>query len=552
MSNSIITDVSAMMASSVSNLTSQIDSSSSKVSETGEFSKVMSDANMKIANANNDGNVANTPARNTTLDKSSTKEIKNDSATSKDVSNNAEDRKEVAKKAMDSAEKVYDKVKNELGVSDEEIESAMETLNLSMQDLLDPTKLKDLMLEISGITDSISLITNAEVYNAVKDCLNFAMDEVKVLTEDLGISNEDLADVLGDSELFNQIVSELENVEADNNISTNLNTVNQMNNTDVIDNNAVVTNDSNVVEVQVTNTTDNVTSTIANVDENGDVAVNVDVVVTNSVQNDKNTVSSNTDSKVNVNALTNDNSQIREDASDVKGAELGGTETFTQAAKAETDPMKGRNEGFEHAMRFNRSETMELNETSEMASFGETVTTQTQINNVGDIVETVTSYSSVDGREIVSQVTESIRVNYAEDTTSLEMQLHPASLGTVNVQVASTNGVVTAHIVVENEAVKAALESQLVQLTQTFEEQGHKVEAVEVSVGNYDFNQSMNRDNSQNDSERQQKESFRINGARRRINISDLAEVDEAEATEEERIARDMMARNGNSIDYTV
>ena len=114
-------------------------------------------------------------------------------------------------------------------------------------------------------------------------------------------------------------------------------------------------------------------------------------------------------------------------------------------------------------------------------------------------------------------------------------------------QVSSANGVVTAHIIVQNEAVKSALESQLITLTQTFEEQGHKVEAVEVSIANYDLNQGMNRDNGQNPSEREEKESFRVNGTRRRINMNDLTDDDEEieEVSEEERIARDMMARNG-------
>ena len=150
----------------------------------------------------------------------------------------------------------------------------------------------------------------------------------------------------------------------------------------------------------------------------------------------------------------------------------------------------------------------------------------------------------------MSQVTQSIRVNYSAETTSMEMQLHPASLGTVNMNIASTNGVVTAHILVENEAVKAALESQLITLQQTFEDQGMKVEAVEVTVANYDLNKGNSSDTENGNSERESARAGRV-GTRRRINLNDLEEADIEDLDEDEQIAADMMARSGNSVDYT-
>ena len=173
----------------------------------------------------------------------------------------------------------------------------------------------------------------------------------------------------------------------------------------------------------------------------------------------------------------------------------------------------------------------------------------TEINNLGQIVETVTTYSNADADSIMSQVTQSIRVNYSAETTSMEMQLHPASLGTVNMNVASNSGVVTAHILVENEAVKAALESQLITLQQTFEDQGMKVEAVEVTVANYDLNKGNSSDTENGNSERESARAGRV-GTRRRINLNDLEEADIEELDEDEQIAADMMARSGNSVDY--
>lgn len=176
-------------------------------------------------------------------------------------------------------------------------------------------------------------------------------------------------------------------------------------------------------------------------------------------------------------------------------------------------------------------------------------TTSVSVNELGEVVKTVESFSSSfsDGNSIMSQVTETIKLNVGSDTTSMEMLLHPASLGTVNMQISSQNGVITAHILVQNEAVRAALESQLSVLLDTFEEQGRSVEAVEVSVANYDLDRGMN----QQQDERERENAFRMGkSARRRLRLDDISDEDITELEEGEQIAADMMRRQGNTLDY--
>ena len=62
------------------------------------------------------------------------------------------------------------------------------------------------------------------------------------------------------------------------------------------------------------------------------------------------------------------------------------------------------------------------------------------------------------------QIMDYMKVSVKADSSELEMQLHPQSLGTLHIQMASRNGVVTANINAQNETVKAALQSQKVQL----------------------------------------------------------------------------------------
>lgn len=95
---------------------------------------------------------------------------------------------------------------------------------------------------------------------------------------------------------------------------------------------------------------------------------------------------------------------------------------------------------------------------------------------------------------IVEQVVRQVRIRLMPETTNMELQLHPASLGRVNLQVSAANGITRATMVVENQAAKEALESQLITLKETFAEQGLKVDSVEVTVSDFglDHNQGQN------------------------------------------------------------
>lgn len=101
-------------------------------------------------------------------------------------------------------------------------------------------------------------------------------------------------------------------------------------------------------------------------------------------------------------------------------------------------------------------------------------------------------------RDIANQIVDRIRITMTTDQTSMEMQLNPENLGKVNLSVQSKNGVMTAHFIVQNEISKEAIESQMHILRESLQNQGVKVEAIEVTVSNQAFEQ-MNQNNSQKD-----------------------------------------------------
>lgn len=153
-----------------------------------------------------------------------------------------------------------------------------------------------------------------------------------------------------------------------------------------------------------------------------------------------------------------------------------------------------------------------------------------------------------DTQYIMRQIMDYMKVTVKPDSSDLEMQLHPQSLGTLHIQMAAKNGVVTANFITENETVKAALESQMVQLKENFTEQGIKVEAIEVTVQTHQFEQNLEQ--GRDGSGSREAEAGVGKRRTRRINLN-TAFAEEEPQTEEDRITADMMSANGNTVDFT-
>lgn len=180
-------------------------------------------------------------------------------------------------------------------------------------------------------------------------------------------------------------------------------------------------------------------------------------------------------------------------------------------------------------------------------TFAQTVATQLE-QAVAKTDAVASSYTTTT-ESIMNQIQDTIRVMQTQDMTEMELQLHPASLGNLRIQIAAKEGIITATFTTENETVRAALEAQLITLKESFEQQGVKVEAVEVTVASHAFEQNLNGDESHAG---EQAEPEKKRGARR-ISLSELTAEDlEEELSDEDRIVAEMMKENGNTVDYTV
>lgn len=167
---------------------------------------------------------------------------------------------------------------------------------------------------------------------------------------------------------------------------------------------------------------------------------------------------------------------------------------------------------------------------------------QSMKDSFADIVTEDTS--RVSEADIVNQVIDQIKLSSGRELTSIEVMLNPERLGSVHVTVTAKNGILSAQIAAQNEQVKTALENQVTAFKENFQNQGIKVEAVEITVMTHQFEAGQNF--GQNESERKQSEQ-KIN---KKLNLSDYMD-DEDETVSAQDIRRKDSIQNGNSsVEY--
>lgn len=357
---------------------------------------------------------------------------------------------------------VMESLKTQFDVSDEDIQAAMETLGIGMQDLLNPESLQSLIGEINGVTDPMSLVTDETLYSQMKTVLDTLNTTVESVANDLEMTKEDF-------------IQQLEKLQTE----------------------------SEPVPTQPS--TDN---TMA---DNG-------VTISDDGQDDKEPV-----------IIVKDERPTQETTQETT------PETETVDAKEEVPEVKTENK---------ESGTEGQNFT------GSGENGKTLFQNLVKEVETSSFQSTTSTEDIMKQIVEQIKITAKPETTSMELELNPASLGKVSVQIESKNGAVTAQFSAQNEAVKAAIEGQLVNLKDSLAEQGVKVEAVEVTIASHEFERNLSQGNE--NGEKNSEKTNGVVGGKRRRQINLLDENEEEELSEEDTIEKEMMVQNGNTVSYSV
>lgn len=203
-----------------------------------------------------------------------------------------------------------------------------------------------------------------------------------------------------------------------------------------------------------------------------------------------------------------------------------------------------------------RTETVEVKETPRQESTGKDsespfMGNSYQAQNVEQQAQAIRAaeaekaFSMTDTQEIMDQILDYMKVSVKPGLTNLEMQLHPESLGTLHIQISNREGAVTAQFIAQNESVKAALESQVMELKENLEQQGVKVEAVEVTIAEYSLDRNPDGNEASSEQGKQGKRGSR------NLNLRELNLDEEDDLTEEERLTAEMMQSEGSVINYT-
>lgn len=379
-------------------------------------------------------------------------------------------------------------LKDELGVSDEQVEDAMSILGLQWMDLLNPASLSQLVTQLTGTEDACSLLMSEEFTNIMQNT-----DElVQSLSETLGISKDEwvalqnqLTELTAD---FNETVDMADGGVQEMAPQTDATITSQE------------TQDTTVTAatVQMTHTTEE-TQNVQPEEETEDEAPVIQVNASEDAQTENN---------------------VSEDAS----GEMG--EPAAQSQKTKESSVN------EHA------QTMEFQVRAE------------QQTTAPEEVNTVASRTTIDVQDIMNQITEFAKVNLSPENSSIEMQLNPENLGKVYLHIAATKeGNITAELAVSSETVKTALEAQIADLRTSLNQQGIKVDAVEVAIASHEFERNLEQNASGEEQQGSQREESGRTAGRRLFR----GELDELSGlmNEEEALAAQIMKDHGNTMDVT-
>lgn len=376
-------------------------------------------------------------------------------------------------------------LKDELGVSDEQVEDAMSILGLQWMDLLNPASLSQLVTQLTGTEDACSLLMSEEFTNIMQntDAL------VQSLSETLGISKDEWV----------ALQNQLAELTADFNETVDMSDggVQEM----APQTDATITSQDTTVmaaTVQMTHTTEE-TQNVQPEEEAEDAAPVIQVNASEDAQTENN---------------------VSEDAS----GEM--DEPAAQSQKTKESSVN------EHA------QTMEFQVRAE------------QQTTAPEEVNTVASRTTIDVQDIMNQITEFAKVNLSSENSSIEMQLNPENLGKVYLHIAATKeGNITAELTVSSETVKTALEAQIADLRTSLNQQGIKVDAVEVTIASHEFERNLEQNAAGEEQQGSQREESGRTAGRRLFR----GELDELSGlmNEEEALAAQIMKDHGNTMDVT-
>ncbi len=448
---------------------------------------------------------------------------------------------------------VKEEVTEELGITDEQLEEAMEVLGLSYVDLLDPANMQMLLQQVSEDVPDLAMdvlsLSPTEMVGNLEDAAANVLAGSDLAPEEMGALLSEMVPVDEPvvMESFSNILEkagiptdmlEAMSIRQDANVVAPRMEREDMPNVSIIE---VVDDEPETIVVSVTRQPESMTEAAAEAAA-GDETVGLklmedmvaDEVAASSLEDDADVLP--LDESVEVDATMTMVTSLEGEASDEDfGGNLGGN----MADDASAMTFEG-DDGLAQTLGNTAAQTLQSN-------FNEAIAAARQV------ADTAATYASIDTANIMEQIATNAQTTINNEVTRMEMELNPQSLGRMIMQVESNaDGVVTAKLIAQNEAVREALETQMNVLRENLNNRGVRVEAVEVTVGTHEFEQNL-EENARGEGayEGQDEKNGRQNQGRRmrNLNLNDLDGM-QGLMTEEEELAARMMRDEGNVLNY--
>lgn len=405
-----------------------------------------------------------------TLNKNKTKEI-----SIKTASKNSPTESEVKKITDDISSQIVEKVTDDLDISEDELNNAMQLLGLTAMDLLNPANLSALYCEVTG---------------------NASDPQALVLNADFTALFNDVSEVASENDAQLDLLSQL--TASDDG--------------EILD--ADIVSSADTTEKTVDSSYDDTAASGQNINDTADEAVKV------------------------YDGGTQDSSYQNPDEGTSSGETGNGitSDEKTQSKSLADSSFDDSGERVLHHDDGTHSDNSMLH-----ASVSEQLNTDTSFE-----MSQSQSRLRVDTTNIIRQIVDSMSISNTTEESAINLQLTPESLGRMYINVSQKNSEISARIAVSNEAVKEALQTQMVNLKEALNNSGIRVNEVEITVASHEFERNLEQ-GAANDS-RQQESTNSYNGS----NSSDSGiDSDMMQDRAEERLVTQIMRDNGNSVDFT-
>jgi flagellar hook-length control protein FliK len=163
----------------------------SQPASTGKTNASNASNSTKSSNSSNTAATQNTSERQINTQKadqtdknSNVNETKNTNTDVKDSAMNDE----ASEKLEELGKSIKDKIAKLLGVTDDDINSTMAMLGMTMADLFSPVGITKLITEMSGSQDTIALLTDENLSNGLKEILDFMNQGLSDIAEQFDLS----------------------------------------------------------------------------------------------------------------------------------------------------------------------------------------------------------------------------------------------------------------------------------------------------------------------------------------------------------------------------